>query len=87
MVEPDRVLWFEPGVELCAAAGLDPWGTLASGTLLAGFAPNRVDAAVHDLASAGHSVSVIGRTERGGGVILDGSGPLARFERDELSRL
>lgn len=86
-VEPERILWFEPGVELCAAAGLEPWGTLASGTLLAGFAPDRVDAAVHDLASAGHRVSVIGRTERGGGVILDGSGPLARFERDELSRL
>lgn len=86
-VEPERILWFEPGVELCAAAGLEPWGTLASGTLLAGFAPDRVDAAVHDLASVGHSVSVIGRTERGGGVILDGSGPLARFERDELSRL
>ena len=86
-VEPDRILWFGPGVELCAAAGLEPWGTLASGTLLAGFAPGRVDAAVHDLASAGHSVSVIGRAESGGGVTLDGSGPLARFDRDELNRL
>ena len=86
-IEPDRILWFGPAVELCAAAGLEPWGTLASGTLLAGFAPERVDAAVQDLASAGHSLSVIGRAESGGGVVLNGSGPLARFERDELSRL
>ena len=86
-VEPDRILWFGPGVELCAAAGLEPWGTLASGTLLAGFAPERVNAATHDLANSGHSVSVIGRAESGGGVILDGSGPLARLKRDELTRL
>ena len=66
-VEPDRILWFGPGVELCAAAGLEPWGTPASGTLLAGFAPERMDAAVHDLAGAGHSLSVIGRAESGSG--------------------
>ena len=86
-VEPDRILWFEPGTALCAAAGLDPWGTLASGTLLAGFAPDRVDAAVRGLASAGHRVSVIGRAESGCGVNLIGRGPLARFDRDELNRL
>ena len=86
-IEPDRILWFEPGTALCAAAGLDPWGTLASGTLLAGFAPDRVDAAVQDLASARHRVSVIGRAESGGGVNLIGRGPLARFDRDELNRL
>ena len=86
-VEPDRILWFEPGVELCAAAGLEPWGTLASGTLLAGFAPDRLDGALHDLADAGHPVSVIGRAGRGCGVALADGAPLARFERDELSRL
>ena len=86
-VEPDRILWFEPGTALCAAAGLDPWGTLASGTLLAGFAPDRVDATVQGLASAGHRVAVIGRAESGCGVNLIGSGPLARFDRDELNRL
>ena len=86
-IEPDRILWFEPGTALCAAAGLDPWGTLASGTLLAGFAPDRVDAAVQGLAGAGHRVSVIGRAESGRGVNLIGRGPLARFDRDELNRL
>ena len=86
-IVPDRILWFEPGTALCAAAGLDPWGTLASGTLLAGFAPEREDAAVRDLANAGHRVSVIGRAESGRGVTLAGSGPLARFDRDELNRM
>ena len=86
-IEPERVLWFEPGLELCAVAGLDPWGTLASGTLLAGFAPDRLEGAMHDLASAGHPVSVIGRAGPGCGVTLIDGSPLARFERDELSRL
>ena len=85
-IEPGRIIWFEPGVELCAFAGLDPWGTLASGTLLAGFASDRLDGALAVLTSAGHAVSVIGRAERGCGVTLAGTGPLARFERDELSR-
>ena len=86
-IDPERVLWYEPGLELCAAAGLDPWGTLASGTLLAGFASDLLDGAVHKLGCAGHRVSVIGRVERGSGVTLTGGEPLARFERDELSRL
>ena len=86
-IEPERILWFEPGVALCAAAGLDPWGTLASGTLLAGFTSDRQDGALEALVRGGHAVSVIGRAEHGCGVTLAGSGPLARFERDDLSRL
>ena len=87
VLEPERILWFEPGVELCTVAGLDPWGTLASGALLAGFASDRADGAVHDLSRAGHSVSVIGRAAHGCGVTFTGGAPLTRFERDELSRL
>ena len=87
VVQSERILWFEPGVELCAVAGLDPWGTLASGTLLAGFASDRWDGAVHELARAGHSVSVIGRATHGCGVTFTGGAPLIRFERDEMSRL
>ena len=87
VIEPERILWFEPGVALCGAAGLDPWGTLASGTLLAGFASDHLVAALENLAGAGHAVSVIGRAERGCGVVLACGTPLTRFERDELSRL
>ena len=86
-IESDRVLWFEPGLELCAVAGVDPWGTLASGTLLAGFAADRVEGVLQDLASAGHAASVIGRAGHGCGVTLSDGSLLARFERDELSRL
>ena len=86
-INPERILWFDPGVELCAVAGLDPWGTLASGTLLAGFAPDRLDGALHDLACAGYPAFVIGNAKRGRGVSFTGGAPLTRFERDELSRL
>ena len=86
-IELDSILWFEPGAELCSVAGLDPWGTLASGTLLAGFAENRLDRALREFVRTGHPVSVIGRAEHGSGVTLTGGEPLARFERDELSRL
>ena len=87
VIEPERIVWFDPGVELCTAAGLDPWGTLASGTLLAGFASDRLDSALHGLARAGYAVSVIGRATPGCGVAFTGGTPLTRFERDELSRL
>ena len=69
-LEPDRIAWFDPGVALCAAAGLDPWGTLASGTLLAGFSPDRLDRALRDLARAGHDAATIGRADAGSGVVL-----------------
>ena len=86
-LEPDRIAWFDAGVALCAAAGLDPWGTLASGTLLAGFAPDRLDGALRDLARAGHDATVIGRAVAGSGVAFADGTPLPRHERDELSRL
>ena len=86
-LDPDRIAWFEPGVALCAAAGLDPWGTLASGALLAGFASGRLDDALRDLSDAGHTPTVIGRAGQGSGVAFADGTPLARFDRDELSRL
>ena len=87
VIERERIQWFEPGVALCAAAGLDPWGTLASGTLLAGFTPGRLDDALHGLGRMGHTVSVIGRAGSGCGVGFSNGTALTRFERDELSRL
>ena len=86
-LDADRVAWFAPGLALCAAGGLDPWGTLASGTLLAGVPRSRLDEALGRLAGAGHPGSVIGRAAPGNGVRFADGTPLARFERDELSRL
>ena len=86
-IDRDRIAWFEPGVALCRAAGVDPWGTLASGALLAGFAAERLEGALRELGRAGHAAAVIGRAESGKGVAFANGAPLPRFERDELSRL
>ena len=86
-LDASAVLWFEPGVELCRAIGADPWGTLASGALLAAFPPERAAAAREALGAHGHEAVAIARAAAGSGVTLrDGTG-LPRFERDELSRV
>ena len=87
VLDRERVAWFDAGVALCAAAGLDPWGTLASGALLAGFAPDRLYAGLRHLARTGHDAAVIGRAAAGSGVAFADGTPLPRYERDELSRL
>ena len=86
-IERERIAWFEPGLALCTAAGLDPWGALASGSLLAGFAPDRLDGALRRLARYGHAPTVIGTAQPGCGVTFTDGTPVPRFERDELSRL
>ena len=86
-IDRRRIAWFEPGVALCGAAGVDPWGTLASGALLAGFAADRIEGALRALGRAGHAAAVIGRAGSGKGVAFADGAPLPRFERDELSRL
>jgi hydrogenase expression/formation protein HypE len=87
VVEPEQVLWFEPGRRLCEVLGLDPWGTLASGTLLAAFARDTADEAARALALAGHAVAPIARAEPGSGVWLTDGSPLHRHDRDQLSTL
>ena len=86
-IDPDRVAWFGPGVSLCRAAGIDPWGTLASGALLAGFRADGSDDAQRELARGGMGGPVIGYAREGHGVTLVNGAPVPRFERDELSRL
>jgi hydrogenase maturation factor len=81
------VLWFEPGTALCEAVGADPWGTLASGTLLAAVPPNLVDQALATLDARGHPAAVIGQALEGSGVRLSTGRELPRFDRDELSRI
>jgi len=86
-VAADEVLWYAPGRALCDALGADPWGTLASGALLAAFPQDRVSAARSALAAEGWPVSAIANAEQGAGVILSSGEPLARHDRDELSRV
>lgn len=86
-VERQAVLWFEPGLALCRALGVDAWATLASGTLLAAFPGERVAAAVEALADEGHPTAVIGAVEEGSGVRADDGGAIPWPERDEVDRL
>jgi hydrogenase maturation factor len=86
-IDPERVLWFEPGRAVCRALGADPWGALASGALLGAFPPERAAAACEALAKRGFPARVIGRAEPGRGVALSGGVPLAEFARDEVARV
>lgn len=86
-VDADAVLWFEPGLDICRALGADPWATLASGTLLAGFAPQRVAAACSALERLGAPARLIGRAEPGSGVVLGDGRALCAPARDEVARL
>jgi hydrogenase expression/formation protein HypE len=86
-VEREAVLWFEPGLAVCRAAGADPWATLASGTLLAAFAGDDAEAAVAGLAAAGFAAAELGRAEPGAGVVDAGGVAIAWPERDEVARL
>lgn len=86
-VDPDAVLWFEPGIAVCRVLGADPWATLASGTLLAGFPPEGADEALRALAARGHAAAIIGEAEPGSGVVGAADRPLAWPERDEIARV
>jgi hydrogenase maturation factor len=85
-VDADAVLWFAPGQAMCAAFGADPWGTLASGSLLAAFPVARADEALRVLRSRGLAAARIANACSGAGVYTDGAA-LVRYERDELSRV
>jgi hydrogenase maturation factor len=87
VVERKRVLWFEPGVEVCRRLGADPWGTLASGTLLAAFPPEGVDEALAAFARERHAAAVVGYAEPGAGVMDTEGSPIEWPARDEVARL
>jgi hydrogenase expression/formation protein HypE len=89
-VDRDRIMLLPEGAEICEAFGLDPLGTLASGTLLLTLPPADAAIVIHALAREGIDAHFIGQVvppERGR-VLVDGSkeSPLPRFERDEITR-
>lgn len=75
---------------ICSAAGLEPLGLLASGSLLIAVAEEDGDRAVAALAGAGVAAARIGGMVRAEeGVIMDAHGqprPVPRFARDEVAR-
>ncbi len=86
-IDPERVIWFEPGRALCLALGADPWGALASGALVAALPPGRAADACEALVRLGIPARAIGRAEEGRGVVLPDGSPIAAFARDEVARV
>ena len=75
---------------VCRVMDIDPWGLIASGSLLIMVRPEAESNLLKRLAAAGFDPAVIGRVCLGEGVTLrDGSGiaSLRTFERDEIARV
>src|SRR5262245_53058361 len=86
-IDRSAVLWFEPGLSVCRELDADPWATLASGTLLAAFSPDRAEAALRILANDKNPVAAIGTAEDGLGVRDEHGTAICWPERDEVDRV
>jgi hydrogenase expression/formation protein HypE len=86
-IDRDRIAWFPPGLDVCRAAGADPWATLASGMLLAAFPQPGASDAVQRLAARGYEAVIIGLAEPGEGVRDTAGRPIPWPDRDEVARL
>jgi hydrogenase maturation factor len=90
-VDRDRIMILAEGAQLCAAYGLDPLGTIASGALLMTLAPGDAALVVHALARESIDCHFIGQVvPRSEGVTLvEGRqrSPMPIFARDEITRL
>ena len=90
-IDRERITILPEGAELCAAFGLDPLGTIASGALLMTLAPADASIVIHALAREGIDSHYIGQVvPREQGVTLvdaTGSRPMPVFARDEIARL
>jgi hydrogenase maturation factor len=87
VVDEAGVVWFEPGLAVCQALRADPWGVLASGTLLAAFGPDVAEMVERKLRARGFQVGRIARAEGGSGVGTRDGRPLPRFDSDEVARV
>ena len=86
-IDRGAILWFGPGAALCRVLGADPWSTLASGTLLAAFPPDRAEPALDAFLAEGHPAAVIGAAEPGSGVHDAEGRVLAWPQTDEVARV
>jgi len=90
-IDRDRVMVLPEGRELCAAFGLDPLGTIASGALLMTLAPAEAGIVIHALAREGIDCHFIGQVvpREQGVTLVDGSrqAPLPMFPQDEITKL
>lgn len=91
VIDLDAIPVLPEGERLCAEFGLDPLGTIASGSLLAVLPEGEVPVLQAALEAAGYPVAVIGRVQeaRDGIWALRGGRrvPLPRFPADEIAKL
>ena len=87
-IDRDRVTVLREGADVCGALGLDPLGTLASGTLLIALPPADAGVVIHALAREGldsHFIGQVVSRERGTMLVEGGvERPLPSFPRDEI---
>ena len=86
-VSADAVLWYEPGRIMAEALGIDPWGLLASGALLAAFPADTAKEALASLTAEGFSCAPVARAVEGSAVGFEEGGRVPRFTRDEMIRV
>ncbi len=90
-IDRERLMILPEGRELCAAFGLDPLGTIASGALLLTLAPADAGVVIHALAREGIDSHFIGQVvpREQGVVLVEGSrqAPLPVFPQDEITKL
>src|SRR5947208_45140 len=68
IVDAEAVRWFEPGLAIARALGLDPWAMLGSGALLAAFSSQDAGPAVDRLRAEGYEASPLASVSEGEGV-------------------
>jgi hydrogenase maturation factor len=90
-VDRERIPVLREGRVLCEAFGLDPLGTIASGSLLLAVDPGDVESVIAACRGAGVECASIGRvTEASQGVSLVTGGharPMPTFPQDEITRI
>ena len=90
-IDADRIVRLPEGVELCAAFGLDPLGTIASGALLLTLAPADAGIVIHALARESIDCHYIGQVvpPEQGVTLVEGSRerPMPVFPQDEITKL
>ncbi len=90
-IDRERVPVLPEGRRLCEAFGLDPIGTIASGSLLMTVAPGDSEAVTNACRAVGVDCAAIGRvTPASEGVVLVSGGhpwPMPSFPQDEITRI
>jgi hydrogenase expression/formation protein HypE len=90
-IDRERIMVLPEGRTLCAAFGLDPLGTIASGALLMTLAPADAGLVIHALARESIDCHFIGQVvpREQGVTLVSGSRqePMPVFAQDEITRL